>query len=96
MLLHRYHNIEYILRLDVATGLPLILKALEKEQEDRIFQQWVAQLPIMAYTGVNVSFADYKDRVTGANIDRRPTAEIMKELDDLERELQEGGGTNGS
>lgn len=96
MLLHRYHNIEYVLQLDADTGLALITKAMEKEQEDRIFQQWVAQLPIMAYTGVNVSFADYKDRVTGANIDRRSTAEILAELDDLERELQEGGGTNGS
>lgn len=47
----------------------------------------------MAYTGVNVSFADYKDRVTGANIDRRSTAEILAELDAVERELLEGGGS---
>lgn len=46
----------------------------------------------MAYTGVNVSFADYKERITGANIDRRPTAELLAELDDVERELLEGGG----
>lgn len=96
MLLHRYHNIEYVLQLDAETSLALIAKAMEKDREDRIFQQWVAQLPIMAYTGVNVSFADYKDRVTGANIDRRSTAEILAELDDIERELQEGGGANGS
>lgn len=95
MLLHRYHNVEYILQLDANTGAPLILKALEKEREERIFQQWTAQLPVMALDGKYVSFADYKDRVTGANIDRRPTAEILAELDDVERELQEGGGTNG-
>jgi hypothetical protein len=69
---------------------------MEKERDDRIFQQWVAQLPVMAYSGKPISFADYKDRVTGANIDRRSTAEILAELDDLERELQEGGGANGS
>ena len=95
MLLHRYNNIEYVLQLDANTGAPLVLKALEKEREDRIFQQWTAQLPIMAYTGNYVSFADYKDRVTGANIDRRPTVELMAELDAIEREL-EGGGANGS
>jgi hypothetical protein len=95
LLLHRYHNIEYILQLDANTGAPLILKALEQNREERIFQQWVAQLPLMAYSGKYVSFADYKDRVTGANIDRRSTAEILAELDDVERELQEGGGTNG-
>lgn len=69
---------------------------MEKERDARIFQQWVAQLPVMAYSGKPISFADYKDRVTGANIDRRSTAEILAELDDLERELQEGGGANGS
>ena len=71
-------------------------KAREKERENRIFQQWTAQLPAMAITGHSVSYADYKERVTGANIDRRSTAEIMRELDDVERELQEGGGANGS
>ena len=91
-MLHRYNNIEYVLQLDADTGAPLILKALEKEREARIFQQWTAQLPIMAYSGKYVSFADYKDRVTGANIDRRSTAEIEAELDAVERELQEGGG----
>lgn len=96
MLLHRYHNIEYVLQMDADIGAPLILKAMDQEREERIFQQWVAQLPIMAYTGVNVSFADYKDRVTGANIDRRSTAELLAELDDVERELQERGDANGS
>lgn len=71
-------------------------KALEKDRDDRIFQQWVVQLPVMAYSGKPISFADYRDKVTGANIDRRSTAEILAELDDLERELQEGGGTDGS
>lgn len=69
---------------------------MEKDRDERIFQQWVAQLPVMAYSGKPISFADYKDKVTGANIDRRSTAEILAELDDIERELQEGGGANGS
>jgi hypothetical protein len=63
---------------------------MEKSREERIFQQWVALYPWMDQDNF-VSFADYKDRVTGANIDRRPVAEIMKELDEVERELQRGG-----
>lgn len=90
-MLRRYHNIDFVLQLDVTTGLELIAKAMEKEREDRIFQQWVVQLPVMAYSGKSVSFADYRDRVTGANIDRRNTAELMKELDEVEAELQKGG-----
>lgn len=94
MLLHRYHNIDYILQLDADTGCALILKAQEQERDDRIFQQWVVQLPLMSPDNF-VSLADYKDKVTGANIDRRPTAEILAELDELEKELK-GATANGS
>jgi hypothetical protein len=90
LLLHRYHNIDYILQLDADTGCALITKALEQERDDRIFQQWVVQLPLMGKDNF-VSFADYKDKVTGANIDRRTTAEILAELDEVEKELQGGG-----
>lgn len=69
---------------------------MEKERDERLFQQWTAQLSVMAYSGNHVSFAEYKARVTGANIDRRSTAEIMHELDELEKQLMEGGAQNGS
>lgn len=69
---------------------------MEQERDERIFQQWTAQLPVMAFSGRYVSFADYKDKVTGANIDRRSTAEILRDLEDVERELQEGGAADGT
>ena len=90
-MLHRYHNIEYVLQSDLDLGLALIDKAIEKDRDERLFQQWTAQLPIMALTGEVEGFADYKNRVTGANIDRRSTADILRELDDVEKELREGG-----
>ena len=92
-MLHRYHNIEYVLQTDLDLGLALISKALEKDRDERLFQQWTVQLPLMALTGEVESFADYKNRVTGANIDRRSVAEINRELDEVERELREGGST---
>lgn len=64
---------------------------MEEEREARIFQQWTAQLPMMAFSGEIASFADYKARVTGANIDRRPAAELDKDLDEVERIIREGG-----
>lgn len=90
-MLHRYHNIEYVLQTNLDLGLALIDKAVEKDRDERLFQQWTAQLPIMALTGEVEGFADYKNRVTGANIDRRPTAALNRDLDDVERELREGG-----
>ena len=79
------------MQMDADSGLSLIHKALEQERDARIFQQWTAQLPIMAYTRKNISFADYRDRVTGANIDRRSVAEIQKEIDEAMRELRKEG-----
>lgn len=95
-MLHRYHNIEYVLQTDLDLGLALIDKAIEKDRDERLFQQWTAQLPIMALTGEVEGFADYKNRVTGANIDRRSTVDILRELDDVEKELREGGAPNGT
>lgn len=66
------------------------MKAKEKEREERIFQQWVAQLPYMDKQNF-VSFEDYKNKLTGANIDRRSVAEIEAELAEVEQRLQEGG-----
>lgn len=82
------------MQTDISVGLPLIAKAREKRQEDRLFQQWVAQLPLMAFTGEITSFSDYKSRATGGNLDLRPTAEILEELDEVEKNLREGGAPN--
>lgn len=87
-MLHRYHDIDYVMSLDLETALRLIIKAKEEERDERIFRQWVAQLPLMAMSGEPISFEDYRDRVTGANIDLRPTAEILAELDDVERKFE--------
>lgn len=81
--------------MDALTGLELILKAAEKNRDERIFRQWVVQLPWMGQDNF-MSFADYKDRVTGANIDRRSVAEIEADVAAAERELMEGGAANGS
>lgn len=36
-------------------------------------------------------FHEYLEQATGKNIDMRPTAEILRELDELERKIKEGG-----
>lgn len=78
--------------LDFDTGLELIIKAMKEERDERLFRQWTAQLPIMAITGEIIDFEAYRDRVTGANIDRRPAEEILEELDEVEKKFEKGGG----
>lgn len=83
------------MELDLETGLQLIRKAKDQEREARIFQQWVAQLPIMSIGGDIISFDDYRDRVTGANIDFRPTEDILQELEDVESQFEGGAAEDG-
>lgn len=89
MLLHRYHNLGEVGHFDIETGLQLCQKAIEKERDDRIFLQWIAQLPAMALAGKTMSLQEYKDQVTGVGIDMRPTSEILTELDEIEKSFGE-------
>ena len=94
-MLHRYGgNIEYFMALPFGDGLRLLQRAMEQEQDDRIFFQWAVQLPFMDPQHP-VPFRDYKDRVTGKNLDLRPTREIIDELIEAERTLL-GGATDGT
>ena len=84
LLLHRYGNIEYIMRLDISDSLAIIEKAREKEKEQRYFLQWVVQLPNMT-KDTYISFESYVDKVTGRNIDTRPVSECMKEIEEIKK-----------
>lgn len=84
------------MNLDLDSGLELIEKARSKERDDRIFRQWTAQLPLMAMSGNAVSFEEYRDRVTGANIDFRPAGEILAELDEVEAQFGKERQKNGN
>ena len=88
-MLRRYHNIDYVLQLDLDLGIALIETAIEKDRDDRLHRQWTAQLPVMAFTGEVMSFSEYKDMAMGKNIDFRPTAVIEQELDEIEAMFEE-------
>lgn len=87
LLLHRYGNLEYIMQSDIETAERIIAKAREKEKENRIFLQWVVQLPNMTDENY-VSFDSYFDRVTGRNIDKRPVWECMAEIEEIKKKFK--------
>lgn len=94
MLLRRYHDINYILRMPFKEFIEFLNLAKEKERESRIFFQWVAQLPFMSSENY-LSFEDYKAKLTGANIDKRSTKELLEEADEIEKML-EGSASRGT
>lgn len=95
MLLHRYHNIEYVMGLEISLGIELIRKAQMERRDERIFQQWTSQLSTMALNGTPISFDDYRAEVTGENIDWRPTYLVLSELNGIEKEFKKGDPKNG-
>ena len=85
LILRRYHNIDYIMEMDIDTFGRFINKAIEKELEEKRFKQWTSILPVMSAFGQYESFEAYCDRVSGKNIDRRSTAEIIAEAVEIEK-----------
>lgn len=74
------------MHLDIATAIKLIDKAEEKEKENRFFLQWVVQLPRMTRE-TYMSFESYLDKATGRNIDNRPVAECMAEIEEIKKKF---------
>lgn len=54
-------------------------------------EQWIAMLPMMAAKILKfISWQEYYDQVTGQNIDLRPDAEILAEVEQVRKELAGG------
>ena len=56
----------------------------DREQDEYLHRQWCALLPFMHMKYLNyMSFQDYRDQVTGRNLDLRDTDTIVRELKQL-------------
>lgn len=72
--------------MEVMDFLIFLQKAIEKEEEEHIRAQWVTMLPYMSIKRLKyMSFSDYKDQVTGKNIDTRPAEEIIRDIEETHR-----------
>lgn len=78
LFLRRYHTLSFINELSLKEFCDFTILAIKKENEERIERQWLAMLPRMVKY---VRFEEFRDLVTGANIDLRPVDEIIAEID---------------
>lgn len=63
-------------------GASLISYAIKKEEENKVFMQWVQHLPFMSMKYIEyVPFERYLDKVTGRNIDRRTNEDIIADIE---------------
>lgn len=89
-MLFRYsEGINYILNKDYKEGHKLILKAIEKDRDEKLYQWWVALVPNMNKKTF-ISFNTFRDSMTGQNIDKRSADEIVAEGIEIEKRLKNG------
>ena len=63
-MLHGFYDFTYIRTLPTRSIIRLIIKAQEKEQENLLWQRWLAIYPYMEIGKLKfMSFNDYKDKL---------------------------------
>lgn len=81
------------MRMEVDEFLEFVQIATEKEVEDRLYQEWLTLYPRMATKEFKfMSFAEYKEKSQGKNIDKRPAGEIIAEIEEAHRKMREEVG----
>lgn len=89
LVLRRYHTLDCMKVLSVEQFCKLIITALEEESREKIRQEWLSLLPMMVIAQHYMTFDQYYDTVTGANVDMRPVDEIIAEIDRKHAEAEE-------
>lgn len=92
MLLKRYNNIDYILKLSIKRAVKLIQKAAEEEQKETALRFYLAQLPNMDEKTFMPFDQYYKNtKIDYSAIDTRSKSEIMAELLNIQKQFEGGG-----
>ena len=89
LVLRRYHTLDVLEVLSLEQFVKLVLMALEEESKEKYRAEWLSLLPCMIFTNHYMTFEQYYETVTGANIDMRPAEEIMAEIDRKHAEAKE-------
>lgn len=73
--------------------IDFVVLAITKERKDEVKGIYLALLPVLAIRGKFMTFEQFYDEITGANMDFRPAEEILKESEEIERRLTNGNRT---
>ncbi len=91
MILHRYHNIDFLFNLDVETAIELIRRAFQKREEDRAFQLYASIYPHFKKENFKKFSEFYK--VQTEPVSTRSKEEILADAMEIMRKVGEKHGT---
>ena len=88
-------TIQQIMETDADLFIGLAGRALNEKRRSEARAEWLAALPFMYLKWLKfVSFKDFYDSQTRANLDLRPTDQILDEAEQVRREVEgEQGGS---
>ena len=90
-LLHRYSSAALdIFKMSPKEAYNYIRAAIDNDLDDKLYLMWLAFVPRMTKE-TYVGFGEFKDNLTGRNIDQRSTEEILAEAEEIKRRLSDGG-----
>lgn len=78
LLLSRYHNINYILSMDVTNGIAFIKKAFEKDLEDKMWSRYLVDYQNMTKETF-MTFEEYKKELTVPPKPKKPLKQAKQE-----------------
>jgi hypothetical protein len=89
LLLSRYHNIDFVMHMDLYEGMDLYNKAREKRQEERLYHAWVSLYPHFSKDNF-ISWDDYRDRQNQVRlpVSKKPADELLAEAADIKRQIE--------
>ncbi len=70
--------------------IEFIVLAIKKEREDEIRGLYHALIPVLGMRGKFMTFEEFYDKMTGADLDLRPAEEILKEAEEIQARFANG------
>lgn len=78
------------MRMNVGKFIRFVVCAMEEDRKEQIRRQWTEMLPYMSLQYLKyVPFEEYYLNCTGANIDMRPTEDIIADIEETHRKAHE-------
>lgn len=73
----------------MVTMYELVKKTKEENERHKLREEWLAQLPFMALKMLKFTdFESYAGQRMSTSIDTRPASEILKEVEEVRREIR--------
>ena len=82
-------TIQQIMETDADLFTGLVVRAINEKRRREAREEWLAALPFMYLKWLKfVSFKDFYESATGANIDLRPSDQILAEVEQIRAEMR--------